>query len=200
MQSNREGMEEDVSNLTSHTTGVHRCGGSESVAEVIREARQRKRLTQKELASSIGMSPVQLCRIENGEHTPTRQTLQKLSGQIGVPFSELLFLAGYNNMKGADTLYKRDGTVLDTDQIIRSIYRTDADFLELLRNFDEIGTQENLQVICVLLKAMRKEAQIQNHDGVAPNPLVNCFLDAFLALKRFILSALTPFLESYAQA
>lgn len=200
MQSKREGMEEDVSNLTSHTTGVHRCGGSESVAEVIREARQRKRLTQKELASSIGMSPVQLCRIENGEHTPTRQTLQKLSGQIGVPFSELLFLAGYNNMKGDDTLYKRDGTVLDTDQIIRSIYRADADFLELLRNFDEIGTQENLQVICVLLKAMRKEAQIQNQDEVAPNPLVNCFLDAFLALKRFILSALTPFLESYTQA
>lgn len=199
MQSNREGMEEDVSNLTPHTTGVHRCGGSESVAEVIREARQRKRLTQKELANSIGMSPVQLCRIENGEHTPTRQTLQKLSGQIGVPFSELLFLAGYNNMKGDDTLYKRDGTVLDTDQIIQSIYRADADFLELLRNFDEIGTQENLQVIGALLKAMRKEAQIQNQDAATPNPLANCFRDSFLALKRFILSDLAPFLESYAQ-
>ena len=102
-------------------------------------------------------------------------------------------------MKGDDTLYKRDGTVLDTDQIIHSIYRADADFLELFRNFDEIGTQENLQVIGTLLRAMRKEAQIQNQNAAAPNRLDYCFRNSFLALKRFILSALTPFLESYTQ-
>jgi DNA-binding XRE family transcriptional regulator len=43
-------------------------------------------LTQSELARQLGMSQPAIARLESGEHTPTVQTLQRLSRGFGLDF------------------------------------------------------------------------------------------------------------------
>lgn len=195
MVQKKEDMNENVNDGTSHMLPPMFCRDSDSVALLIKNARQRKRLTQKELAALIGITAVQLCRIENDECVPSRQTLQKLSGYIGVPYSELLIQAGYNNMKGDDRLYKRDGSILDVHKLVNSIYRADSDFLSLFYDFETIGTEENVEVIRILLKAMRKEAEIQSHPIAEANRLSQYFSNFFVPLKRFIVTSLIAMTE-----
>lgn len=171
------------------------CEDMEGVAALIKDARRRKRISQKDLAKQAGMTAVQLCRIESGECRPNRQTLRKLSVYIGIPYSELLVRAGYNNLKGDDRLYKRDGNVLDTDQIVESIYRVDSDFLDYFRNFEEIGTEENIEIIKMLIIGMRNEAKVAKLSSEHENFFVDYFRNSFLALKRFIISSLSPLAE-----
>lgn len=171
------------------------CGDMEGVAALIKDARRRKRISQKDLAEQAGMTAVQLCRIESGECRPNRQTLRKLSGYIGIPYSELLVRAGYNNLKGDDRLYKRDGNILDADQIVESIYRVDSDFLDYFRDFEEIGTEENIEIIKMLIIGMRKEAKVAKLSTEHGNFFVDYFRNSFLALKRFIISSLSPLAE-----
>lgn len=174
------------------------CEDMEGIAALIKEARRRKRISQKDLAEQAGMTAVQLCRIESGECRPNRQTLRKLSGYIGIPYSELLIRAGYNNLKGDDRLYKRDGNVLDRNQIVASIYRVDSDFLDYFRDFEEIGTEENIEVMKLLILGMRKEAKAAVRTNCSTEHesfFVDYFRNSFLALKRFIISALSPLAE-----
>lgn len=190
MEHQQKGMNEEVASDTSHTGYPTFCGESESVASLIRTARKRKRLTQEELAKRGKISAVQLCKIENGKSIPNRQTLKNLSGHIGVPYSELLLQAGYNNMKGDDTLYKKDGSVLDVDNLVQSIYRTDSDFLGLFYEFESIGTEENIEVIRILLNAMRKEAKILGEPRAGIDSVSEFFQNYFVALKHFVITSL----------
>ena len=167
----------------------------QEIADTIKNARQAKQLSQKELAGLAGITPVQLCRIENMECRPNRKTLQKISGHIGVPYSELLYSAGYSNMSGSYTLYKKDGNMLDTDSIVESIYRVDSDFLDFFRNFEEIGTTENLELLKSILAAMRKEAKIKDGTQNEEDSVINIFKHTFFALKRYIIATLAPFLH-----
>lgn len=190
MEHQKKDMNEEVTNDTSHFGYPVFCGESESVASLIKNARRRKRLTQEELAKRSQITSVQLCKIENGKSIPNRQTLKKLSGHIGVPYSELLFHAGYNNMKGEDALYKKDGSVLDVESLVQSIYRTDSDFLGLFYEFESIGTEENIEVIRVLLNAMRKEVRILGDPEAEKNLANEFFQNFFVALKHFIITSL----------
>lgn len=163
-----------------------------AVGEEIRNARQQKRISQKELADLIGMSAAQLCRIECGDSRPSKTTLQRLSSHIGIPYPELLRLAGYSNMKGDRMLFNKDGEKIDVFALVSSIYRADSDFLECFRDFETIGTPENIEVIKALVYAMRKEVKIGEAKVNGESPIDDFFLNTFMALKRFIVTAFTP--------
>lgn len=167
-------------------------GYKKAVGEEIRNARQQKRISQKELADLIGMSAAQLCRIECGDSRPSKATLQKLSGHIGIPYPELLRLAGYSNMKGDRMLFNKDGEKIDTFALVSSIYRADSDFLECFHDFETIGTPENIEVIKALVYAMRKEVEIGEAKMNGENSIDEFFLNAFMALKRFIIATFVP--------
>lgn len=163
-----------------------------NVGDEIRKARQRKRISQKELANLIDLSAAQLCRIESGDSRPSKATLQKLSGHIGIPYPELLRLAGYSNIKGDSMLFNKDGEKIDTFALVSSIYRADSDFLECFHDFETIGTPENIEVIKALVYAMRKEVEIGEAKLNKENFTDDFFLNAFSALKRFIVTTFVP--------
>lgn len=165
------------------------AGYRKAVGDRIRSARQQKRISQKELADFIDISAAQLCRIESGDSRPSKTTLQKISGHIGVPYPELHRLAGYSNMKGDDTLFNKDGQKIDTFALVSSIYRADSDFLECFHDFDTIGTPENIEVIKALVNAMRKEVKMGDAKKNGENPIDDFFLNTFMALKRFIVTS-----------
>jgi transcriptional regulator with XRE-family HTH domain len=77
-------------NLAPHTT--------ESVGDLLRGWRQRRRLTQMDLALEAEISSRHLCFVETGRSQPSRQMLTHLSEVLDVPLRErnrLLMAAGF---------------------------------------------------------------------------------------------------------
>ena len=56
----------------------------------LREWRERRLLTQRELAEKVGMSTGQINRIENGIHRPRLSTVRKLAEVLEVTPDELV--------------------------------------------------------------------------------------------------------------
>ena len=60
-----------------------------AVGERIREARKRKKLTQHELASALGVTQAVVGRYERGERTPKLKTLTRIAKELGVNVRDL---------------------------------------------------------------------------------------------------------------
>lgn len=55
----------------------------------IRSLREQAGLTQVQLAKKSGLPQSHISRLENGEHSPSHVTLEKIANALGVPVSEL---------------------------------------------------------------------------------------------------------------
>ena len=61
----------------------------------VRSARRAKKLTQRQVAERIPMSPGNLSRLENGEHgPPADEVITKLAAILDIDVAELFKLAG----------------------------------------------------------------------------------------------------------
>lgn len=175
------------------TKGSYLTGAYDStIGAVIRHARKEKGLSQKELASLSGITPVQLCRIENDESIPSKSSLRSISAHIGIEYTALLVCAGYNNMTGQKIFYKTDGSELDINKLIHSIYKVDSDLLDYFDSFEDIGTIENVTVIKLILQAMRKEVNGCDVAHETDAEINSFFKRSFRALKHFIISSFSP--------
>jgi transcriptional regulator with XRE-family HTH domain len=63
-----------------------------ALGQALRDCRDRKRLTQKELAEQCGLTQTTVSEIENGKANPTLDVLQRLAESLGVPL--VAFLGG----------------------------------------------------------------------------------------------------------
>lgn len=163
-----------------------------TIGELIRETRKKRHLSQKSLASLCGITAVQLNRIEAGESIPSKTSLKAISAHICIPYTELLLVAGYNNMTGEFKLYNRNGNELDAKKLICSLYKADSDLPELFQNFETIATQENVEILKLLLSAMRKEVTTCSSSSETESWFSSYFKKTFGALKTFIISSLKP--------
>lgn len=71
---------------------------SQSVGDLLRDWRQRRRMSQLDLASEAEISTRHLSFVETGRSQPSREMLLKLAEQLGIPLRErnvLLTAAGY---------------------------------------------------------------------------------------------------------
>jgi transcriptional regulator with XRE-family HTH domain len=62
----------------------------EQVARRLRELREERGLTQRELAQRAGMSPANLCFLESGETLPLPATQRALAGALGMDERDLI--------------------------------------------------------------------------------------------------------------
>jgi transcriptional regulator with XRE-family HTH domain len=60
------------------------------MAQRIQELRERRGLTQEQLALKAGISRGYLARLETARHDPTLSTLEKLAKALGVKVSKLI--------------------------------------------------------------------------------------------------------------
>jgi transcriptional regulator with XRE-family HTH domain len=60
------------------------------MARRLREYRDKRRLTQRELARKAGLSRGYLARLEIGRQDPTLSTLEKLARALGVKIASLI--------------------------------------------------------------------------------------------------------------
>lgn len=58
--------------------------------EALRKARQASLMTQRELAAHVGLTHLQISRIETGVQNSSSHNIEKIAGVLGVPVSELL--------------------------------------------------------------------------------------------------------------
>lgn len=69
---------------------------SKRIGEVLRQARERLKLTQSALAARVEIAPNHLLRIETGERSnPRFETIAKLAAELGLSLDELAALSGY---------------------------------------------------------------------------------------------------------
>ena len=56
----------------------------------MKEAREKKNMTQKELAKAVGVKDVSICRYELGQRTPRLAVAKKLGVILDLPWYELM--------------------------------------------------------------------------------------------------------------
>jgi transcriptional regulator with XRE-family HTH domain len=67
-----------------------------SLAEMIKNLRQRRGYSQRKLSLLSGISNTEISRIEKGIRTkPSPDTLKKLASHLGVTYNDLMEMAGY---------------------------------------------------------------------------------------------------------
>lgn len=98
------------------------------IADNLKRLREEQHLSQGQLAEQAGVSKVVVSQIERGDANPTINTIWKLTGALGLPYTSLL----EPPQTQAVHIKKRDITVLTEDQYhIFSYYSKNAE-----RNFE----------------------------------------------------------------
>ena len=161
-----------------------------NVGGQIRDARLARHLSQEIFAKKAGISKVQLSRIENNKHKPSRQTLKKISPLIDISYHDLALQAGYSILPD-DEIANGKNDAMDALSIVSPIYRSDSELLEELRNFEEIGTRENTRTLKSILRGMRKGMVIEQKKADDVTDAEKAFQTSFSALKNFINTTLS---------
>ena len=65
------------------------------LAEIVKEAREARQLSQRQLSATIQMSGSYIAHLENGNIQPTVKTLKNLSDALRLPYAVLAVLSGY---------------------------------------------------------------------------------------------------------
>ena len=73
-----------------HRSKSVKCISSEEIGKRIKEARNKKSLRQVDLAKKTGILRANIARIESGRHKPSLETLERISGALGIPVADLL--------------------------------------------------------------------------------------------------------------
>ena len=66
-----------------------------ALADLVRQARLGKSLTQRQLSRALGMSEGYVGHLESGRFRPTVQTLKALASVLGLLYGQLAVEAGY---------------------------------------------------------------------------------------------------------
>ncbi len=122
-----------------------------TIGEKIRELREKKHWSQKQLAKKAGVSETYIKKYERGEVCPSNQTMYKLAKALGVDVT-VLIAAKYpiidaDNLKSALEI----PAATDREQLIRSATAGDpnlsishrfAIWLRMLREIDDLSVKE----------------------------------------------------------
>ena len=65
------------------------------LADMVRQARLSKSMTQRQLSQALGMSEGYVGHLESGRFRPTIQTLKALASALGLLYGQLAVEAGY---------------------------------------------------------------------------------------------------------
>jgi transcriptional regulator with XRE-family HTH domain len=64
-----------------------------NLAKTIRDFREKRKMSQAELATAAGLSTPYISQVETGKKSPTLTSLQKISKALDVPFPILSFMS-----------------------------------------------------------------------------------------------------------
>lgn len=129
-----------------------------SIGMLLKQGRQRHGLTQTALANAAGMTSAEISRIE-GDITkkPSRKVLKVISPYIGIPYTQLLFYAGYSGVIDEEIYYDKMNNEIPYMEIVDDIYKADPDLLEALQGIQQLP-MDDIEIIKNLIDLMKKSA------------------------------------------
>ncbi|MDE7382971.1 MAG: helix-turn-helix transcriptional regulator [Treponemataceae bacterium] len=159
-----------------------------TIADLIKQERKRKELSQIDLSGTADVSNVHLSRIERGECNPTIRTLAKLAPFLGYSIETLLAASHYQGTLPSDTptFVDLDGQVIDLEQTARFMYHVDGELFLLARNFYKQYSAADSEVLKILLKSMAECRRITEREEKTNSKHI--FAETFTNLKQFIMS------------
>jgi transcriptional regulator with XRE-family HTH domain len=98
------------------------------IGENIKTVREAKKLSQKQVALSIGMDPSQYSKIEKGKTDPSISTVEKISAALGVSLSELF----------------------QSDEIFKDINSVDKTIMEKIKLIEQLDDQEKASLFNII--------------------------------------------------
>jgi len=91
--------------------------GSEQISGILRRMRREAGLTLQDLADRCGLASSTLSKIENGQMSPTYDTILRVAGGLGIDIAELFSGTASHDIGGRRTLTRRgQGIVRSTNQ------------------------------------------------------------------------------------
>lgn len=102
-----------------------------NIGEFLRKKRKEKKLTLKQLANEIGLSQTYLSQIELGDRNVSADILEKISQKLGVPYIELLEIAGYLNKRDMEEYLSNLRDKYDYENLLFSLAVKTSDFVEI---------------------------------------------------------------------
>ncbi len=96
-----------------------------NLGEHLKSIREKKDLSQKQVALSIGMDPSQYSKIEKGKTDPSVSTVEKIGNALGVPLAELFSSGEIGEVSGtADMMLMEKVRIIDSleEEEKRSLY------------------------------------------------------------------------------
>lgn len=101
----------------------------QSIGENIRMNREKRNLSQEELAKKVRIGTETIKRYESGQQTPDTQTILKITTVLDIPASELLKISYQTNPSGIDYELERLINEIGTKKA-KLILRTAKEFSE----------------------------------------------------------------------
>ena len=86
---------------------------SNDLGKMLKQRRRMIPLTMQELATTAGVSPSYLYRIERGERFPSAYTLRKVTSPLGFSEQELFTIAGFLSPQPSGMVESSSGERLD---------------------------------------------------------------------------------------
>jgi transcriptional regulator with XRE-family HTH domain len=117
-----------------------------AIGQNIKSCRERKGMTQEELALKARVGTQTIERYESGEQTPVLQTLLKISTVLDIPASELMEQIYQTNHSGIDH---------EIEQLVKEIGTKRAKLI--LKKAKDISDEDFLRVMDVLYEIKYKE-------------------------------------------
>ncbi|MBI5995890.1 helix-turn-helix domain-containing protein [Clostridium perfringens] len=119
-----------------------------NLGENIKSNRLKKKLTQKKLAETIGVSTITIQNYENNRREPNIETLNKIANSLDIPVSELLgeTVSMFSGIGGAYQLFKKISTLpLIGEEYLKSFDEKTLNYFE--KEFEEKKFYYNLKSI-----------------------------------------------------
>jgi transcriptional regulator with XRE-family HTH domain len=113
---------------------------AESLGEVLRDARVKAGTTLRDLAKVLDLAPSYISDIENDRRVPSEDVLQRLAQELGLPFDDLMALAGRVG-DDAERYMKKHPTVGMLFRRISDRRLPDEDLQKLLSTVEKMGSK-----------------------------------------------------------
>ena len=165
------------------------------IAQLIKQTRETKNISQKTLAQKSGLTNVQLSRIESGKSVPSVKTLSRLGPYLGYTLEDLLLSSSYSGTisSGSPTYTDLDGKVINLHEQVENMYKVDGELLLLLINFYSHYSSSDSELIKIIFQSIEECSctQLSNTENKESKKCYNAkqyFIETFNNLKEFIFS------------
>ncbi|GHV35044.1 transcriptional regulator [Clostridia bacterium] len=125
---------------------------TKTFGEYIRQLRDEKSLSQRELASKAKLSNAEISRLESGERRkPSIATIRAVSPHLGVEYTDLLLKAGYIDSIVAgnveDSYLDSTGSPVDIVSLAKSVYKVDPDLMAVISEASSNASDAEIGII-----------------------------------------------------